>query len=136
MQESFYRPPEVGREPRRLPAETYNLALLLWRRCQADGLFVPIRSMQYLAIIDRQETIFVHREGRRMIELAWQSFHPEVRQSLADPVPYELVTYAGAAPDVMQRLPMELLRALRSLAQKSRPAAPTQVVPLRRPSDH
>jgi hypothetical protein len=133
MQETFYRPPEVARESRRLPAETYNLALVLWRQSRGDGLFVPIRTMQYLAVVDDAEIIFVHREGRRMIEIAWQSFHPEVRESLADPVPYELVTYAGADPGGVQRLPMEFLQALRSLAQKNRPSAPTRVVPLRRP---
>ena len=91
VEESFYRPPELSREPRTLPAETYNLAHLLLKRAATGCLFVPLRGMQFLAVLDNEEFIFVDREGRRMIELAWQHFAPQTRHALDEPVSYEAV---------------------------------------------
>jgi hypothetical protein len=118
MEESFYREEELGRENRTLPAATYNLAHTLLRQSGHDCLFVPIRSMQYLAVLDQEEFIFVDREGRRMIELAWQRFKPQGRQSLDDPVPYQVVYYMEKATETMKRLPREFHDALTQLSQK------------------
>jgi hypothetical protein len=54
-----YRDLEVKREHRQLPAETYNLALTLLARSTSGNLFIPIRSMQYLAILDAEEWVFL-----------------------------------------------------------------------------
>ena len=129
-QETFYRPPEVGRETRRLPAPTYNLAYILLRRCGSDSLFVPIRSMQYLAILDAEEFIFVDREGRRIIELSWQGFRPQARHNLTDPVAYEVVYYAGTAPLTMRRLQGEFYLALRELEAKLKNPGQARVIRL------
>ena len=93
VEETFYRPPELSREPRTLPADTYNLAHVLLKRAATGCLFVPLRGMQFLAVLDAEEFIFVDREGRRMIELAWQNFAPQARRALDEPVSYEAVYY-------------------------------------------
>jgi hypothetical protein len=136
MEESFYREDEIGREARTLPAATYNLAHTLLahalRGCSGEGcLFVPIRSMQYLAVLDREEFIFVDREGGRMIELAWQNFNPRARSSLDEAVPYEAVYYLEQGRETMKRLQGEFFLALKQLAQKRSFQQPAKVLKLR-----
>jgi hypothetical protein len=121
---------ELSREARSLPAETYNLAHLLLRRATGGCLFVPIRSMQFLAVVDGEEFIFVDREGKRMIELAWQRFAPQARQSLDQPVAYEAVFYSPAGADIMRRIQGEFYKALRDLEQKSVRGGQARVIPL------
>jgi len=118
VEETFYRPPELSREPRTLPAETYNLAHLLLKRAATGCLFVPLRSMQFLAVLDAEEFIFVDREGRRMIELAWQRFAPQARRALDEPVAYEAVYYSAAGAEVMRRAQGEFHKALREVERK------------------
>ncbi|MEE9328387.1 MAG: hypothetical protein V3U71_13960 [Cocleimonas sp.] len=48
-------------------------------------MFVPIRSMQYMAVIDREEVIFVYAHRREVIEFTWRRFNPQERNSLEDP---------------------------------------------------
>jgi hypothetical protein len=137
MEESFYRDEEISREPRTLPAATYNLAHTLLAHAldghRGEGcLFVPIRSMQYMAVIDHEEIIFVDREGARMIELAWQRFNPHARNALDEPVPYELVYYADKGRETMKRLPREFYLALNQLAQRRSFGGPAKVLKLRR----
>jgi len=59
MEITCYRDPEIRREKRTLPATTYNLAIKLLARCETKQLFIPIRSMQYMAIVDAEEFVFV-----------------------------------------------------------------------------
>ena len=132
VEETFFRPAEISREARTLPAELYNLAHRLLRRAATGCLFVPIRSMQFLAVLDADEIIFVDREGRRLIELAWQRFVPQTRQSLEDPVPYEVVYYSPAATGVMRRVQGEFRKALRELEQKTTLAGAARVIKLAR----
>jgi len=136
IRESFHRPQALSREPRRLPAALYNLAFRLRHRAGGSHLFVPIRSMQYLAVLDEEEFIFVDGIGRRVIELAWRAFRPFDRNALSDPVPYELVYYLPGAADTMLRLQSEFARALELLARRGSggPAgASSPVVPLKKP---
>lgn len=130
VEETFYRPAELSREPRTLPAETYNLAHLLLKRAATGCLFVPIRSMQFLAILDGEEFVFVDREGRRMIDLAWQHFAPQARQSLDQPVSYEAVYYSPTSAEIMRRIQREFHKALRDLEQKSVHGGHARVIPL------
>ncbi|HJV94759.1 MAG TPA: hypothetical protein VJ608_01930 [Albitalea sp.] len=132
VEETFYRPAELSREARTLPADIYNLAHHLLTRAGTGCLFVPIRSMQFLAVLDADEVIFVDREGRRLIELAWQRFAPQTRRSLEDPVPYEVVYYSPAAIEVMRRVHGEFYKALRELEQKTTLAGPGRVIKLAR----
>jgi hypothetical protein len=129
VEETFYRPDEVTREVRTLPAATYNLA----RRLLGGGgacVFVPIRSMQVLAVLDAEEFIFVDREGGRLIDIAWQHFRPGERAALDEPVPYEAVYYSAAAPQTMPRLQGEFQKALAQLASRAPAPAAAQIVKL------
>lgn len=130
VEETFYRPSELSREPRTLPAETYNLAHVLLKRATAGCLFVPLRSMQFLAVLDAEEFIFVDREGRRIIELAWQRFAPQTRHSLDEPVPYEAVYYSPASAEIMHRVQGEFHKALRGLERKATLGGPAHVIKL------
>lgn len=132
VEETFYRPAELSREARTLPAEIYNLAHRLLKRAATGCLFVPLRGMQFLAVLDADEIIFVDREGRRLIELAWQRFVPQARRSLEDPVPYEAVYYSPAAAEVMRRVQGEFHKTLRELEKKTTLAGAARVIKLAR----
>ena len=119
MQETFYRPDsEVLRTTRTLPAAIYNLAHTLLVQSQTGCVFVPIRAMQYMAVLDAAEFIFVDRERPGLIELAWQSFHPGSRTALEDPVPFDLVYYDERAALTMRRLIAEFYKALVLLSER------------------
>jgi hypothetical protein len=120
MEITCYRNPELAREPRFLPAATYNLAHTLLARSTTGCLFVPIRAMQYLAILDAEEFVFLDGERKCWIDIAWQDFRPQVRASLDEPVPYQAVYYQPDAAQLMARLQAELPRALNDLAAKER----------------
>jgi len=57
MEERFYREREIARLPAFLPAATYNLAHTLLARA-GKCLSVPIRSLQYMAVLDAEEVHF------------------------------------------------------------------------------
>jgi len=120
MQITCYRDIESARESRLLPAATYNLAHTLLARSATGCLFVPIRSMQYLAILDAEEFVFLDGERKCWIDIAWQDFRPQVRTSLDEPVPYQAIYYRPDAAQLMARLQGELPRALADLAAKGR----------------
>jgi hypothetical protein len=128
-EETFYRREETGRESRTLPADTYNLAHLLLTHAREGCAFVPIRSMQYLAVLDRDEFIFVDREQRRWVEIAWQHFRPGDRQALDEPVAYEAVYYSDTARETMKRLQGEFLKALQALQGRAPQRASARVIP-------
>jgi hypothetical protein len=111
---------------RQLPAELYNKILLLFSRLHKGNLFVPIRSMQYLAIIDAKEIVFVDGQGPRVVELAWQRFRPQEREDLHAPVSYECVYYERKGVQTMRRLQGEFFKALEVIeARLPRPGGAT-----------
>jgi hypothetical protein len=128
MEISCYRENELASEPRFMPAASYNLALTLLSRSSDGCLFVPIRAMQYLAIIDNEEIIFLDGERKCWVDIAWQKFRPQVRESLDDPVPYVAVYYRPDSAQLMSRLQAELPRALKSLSEKGRVDEPAKVL--------
>lgn len=130
VEETFYRPNEVARESRTLAAATYNLAHVLLTRSNSGCLFVPIRSMQYLAVLDSEEFIFVDREGGRMIGIAWLRFRPWERAALDAPVAYETVYYSAGEMHVMTRLQSEFHKALIQLEQRAPAPQPAHVIKL------
>jgi hypothetical protein len=133
MEERFYREQEVARLPAFLPAATYNLAHTLLTRA-GQCLFVPIRSLQYMAVLDAEEFIFIDSQNRAWVELAWQNFRPQARTALDERVPFEVVHYTSQATDTMKRLPGEFLKALQVLAERDLPQQDARVLPLVRPS--
>ena len=128
MEITCYRDTEVAREHRQLPAATYNLALTQLARSTTGNLFIPIRAMQYLAILDAEELVFLDGERKCWIDIAWRRFKPQTRESLEDPVEYEAVFYSANARLVMSRLQAELPRALLELAKKSKLDGPARVL--------
>lgn len=125
-----YRDMELARVARQLPAHCYNLAHSLLARSKDGVLFVPIRSMQYLAILDAEEFVFLDSENRRWIELAWQNFKPQQRVALDEPVEYEAVYYGEQAAEVMRRLQSEFTHALELLVARDQPQGPARVIKL------
>lgn len=129
MEERFYREQEIARLPAFLPAATYNLAHTLLARA-GRHLFVPIRSLQYMAVLDHEEFIFVDSQNKAWVELAWQHFRPQARNALDAPVPFEIVHYLPHAAEAMKRLPVEFHLAVQLLADRQRPDAPARVLDL------
>jgi len=126
--ETFFCPPAVASERTTIAASLYNRCRLMLSRCGHDCVFVPLRSMQYLAVIDAREIIFVdslryavsESEGGRMIMMAWKFGHEGVRDSLSEPVPVELVFYAEGLKELGRRIMAELPKALELLECRSR----------------
>jgi hypothetical protein len=145
IRETFFRPDqEVAREPSSIPASVYNGLQLLLRRSAGDAVFVPIRSMQYQAVVDRHEVIFVDShggyayqdgEGGRLIRIAWQ---PAVgRVSLSAPVACDIVYYFSDMKETQLRLLGEIQRSIKQMLERQQgaagPAPASRVVSLRRP---
>jgi hypothetical protein len=122
----------LGQETRLLRASTYNRAQLLLARGGDQALFVPIRPMQYLAVIEAREFIFVDGLGSRVVELLWRDFRPSARQRLDDPVPFQLQYFRPGALEQMRRLQVEFARALELLDSRQIPAGGAEVVTFRR----
>ncbi|HQS81310.1 MAG TPA: hypothetical protein PKV42_02510 [Thiobacillus sp.] len=131
MEERFYREQEIARLPDFLPAATYNLAHTLLARA-GKCLFVPIRSLQYMAVLDAEEFIFVDSQNKAWVELAWQHFRPQARRALDERVPFEVVHYLPHAAETMKRLPGEFYKALQLLAVRQKPDVPATVLDLHR----
>lgn len=131
MSESFYREDPIEVRAASLPAELYNLARRLLARGGAGCLFVPIRSIQYLAVIDAEEIIFVDREAKHLVELAWREFRPQARQSLTEPVAYEIHLYQDKARETLAHLQGEFFKALRDMERRTAPVVhdESQVLP-------
>jgi hypothetical protein len=128
MEIRFYRDEPLSREARSLPAEDYNLTRLLLARASAGCVFVPIRSMQVLAVIDAEEIIFTHREAAREVEIAWTRFRPDERSRLDEPVGFEALYYQPGARETMSRLQGDFLKALRLMAERQAPKTDAHVL--------
>jgi len=118
MDLSFERGDEIRRETRQLPAEHYKKILLLFSRSHSNSLFIPIRNMQYLAVIDREEIVFVDGQGPRRIELAWCDFHPGEREDLRAPVTFTCIYYEEKDREAKRRLQSEFFKALELMEER------------------
>ncbi len=132
MEITCYRNSEIRREPLVLSATVYNAAHLLLEHSKEGVVFVPIRSMQYLAVIDREEIIFLDGTNKNWVEIAWQNFCPQQRTALTEPVPYEAVHYNLNSNEIMKRLLGEFPQALRALAAKDVPLSIARIIKLGR----
>jgi hypothetical protein len=118
--ETFFRPQEVAREHVNLPAPLFNRCVLLLNRSITRNAFIPVRSMQYQAVIDSDEIIFVDNQGYavqngkggRLIILAWQVAMHNARDSLSEPVPIDVVYYVSHDHDTHRRLIGEFPKAM------------------------
>ena len=140
--ETFFLPAEVARTKWAVPAEIYNLARSLLGRSPTGNLFVPIRSMQFLAVVTSGEVVFVDSqsyavaqdEGGRLILIAWKLSPARDRQALGDPVPCEVVFYEQHKRDLLLRLVQEFRKAMELMDQRYRdrqlPAKGAKILPL------
>lgn len=147
VRETFFRPDtEFARETSAISAGLHNrLRLLLGRAARPGGsLFVPIRSMQYLAVVEHEEIVFVdalggyaHQdgEGGRLIRLAWR---PSLgRESLSAPVPCEMIYYFSGSKEIQKRLMTDIGPALQRMLERQSAAGSAawegRVLPFRNP---
>ena len=93
----------------------------MWGETGRQHAYNLARSLQYMAVLDAEEFIFVDSQNKAWVELAWQHFRPQARSALNGRVPFEVVHYAPQAEQTMKRLPHEFLQALQGLAAPNRP---------------
>ncbi len=131
--QSFFTPELYNSHSDQMLAPCYNLAHTLLNRCGADHLFVPIRTMQYLAIIETNIIWFVDSmsyavqdgEGGRMTTLSWEpDISPSERESLDQPVPCTITHYGADQSVVLTRLRGEFMQAMQQLDQRYRDKLP------------
>lgn len=126
--ETFFLPKEVERKNWSAPADIYNLYHSLQVRSQSGHVFVPIRSMQFMAVLDKNEIVFVDSqsyavskdEGGRLILIAWKFAESHDRDALTDPMACEVVFYEKKNNDLQLRLVSEFRQAMQLLDQRYR----------------
>ena len=128
MEITCYRDDEITRVSRQLSASTYNLAITLIVRNDGKHLFVPIRSMQYMAIIDAEEFVFIDGERKCWVDIAWQNFQRQERAALDQPIVYDAVYYRKNLTEIMLRLQSEFPLALQSLLNKLPPKGSADII--------
>ncbi len=148
VRETFFRPAEHSRQTSALPADLYNALQLLLKGQSGTCVFVPLRALQYQAVVEREEVVFVdshggyaHQDGvgGRLIRIAWVLAPPTGRDSLSDPVPFEVVYYAPGLKETQWRLIGEVRGMLQRVLKERREAgldtARRRVLTLRRAED-
>jgi len=141
--QSFFKPDEFFCQQEQLLSQTYNLAHVLLNRSQAEHLFVPIRTMQYLAIIERDIFWFVdslayavrENEGGRLITVSWHPLTGEDgRSGLTQHMGCRVVYYGKDMSEVQNRLRGEFFQAMQSMDQRYRdehiPSEGARILPL------
>ena len=141
--EVFFRPEEIEREASTIRGDLFNRCRRALACSVTDCTFVPVRSMQLLAVITRDEVVFVDslnyavRDGRggRLIMLAWDLSRVGQRDSLTGPVPVEIIYFHENTRDLHARLMSEFPAALDTFEKHARagPGQPHQaeIVPFR-----
>jgi len=127
--QSFFTPDEFFCQKTRLLSQTYNLAHVLLNRSQSDHLFVPIRSLQYLAIIEKNAFWFVDSlayavrgdEGGRLIRISW---HPLInaneREGLTQDMDCRVIFYGEDMSEIQTRLNSEFYQSMLQIDQRHR----------------
>ena len=126
--ETFFLPDEIGRHESCIPADIFNLARTLLARSELGCVFVPIRQMQFLAVITGDEIDFVDSqayacnrdEGGRLIMLAWHFKNTRERQALTEPVECDVLYYHPESSDLQSRLIGYFRDSLQQLDQRYR----------------
>lgn len=126
--ETFFLPKEVERRQWSVPADIYNQYRALQRRNQTTHVFVPIRTMQFMAVLDDNEIVFVDSQsyavskdqGGRLILIVWKFAESIDRDALTEPVPCEVVFYEQINSDLQLRLITEFRQAMALLDQHYR----------------
>ena len=124
--ETFFLPDEYSSTESRMDAECYNRVRNLLGRSASGHVFIPIRSMQYLAILDGHDIWFIDsqayaardNQGGRMITISWHCSRNQ--PSLQDSSGMRVVFYRPGLADVQLRLVCEFRKALQRTDQRLR----------------
>lgn len=127
----FERAQPVARFDTALAAVTYNLTRILLAESPSGSVFVPIRGMQYMAVIDAEEIIFVDSQYRRWVAVAWRAFKPQTRVALDEPVAYEAVFHTPEGAEIQRRIQTEFHKALMLLYSRRPRPREASILPLR-----
>ncbi len=113
VKESYFRPDVVQTSHTTTSAHVFNQYRLLLRQMQGDCVFVPIRDLQYQAVLTKDEVVFIDAMsgfaldeqgvGGRLIDIAW-FWQSQGRESLSEPVPLKLLFYRNNLADKQRRL--------------------------------
>lgn len=146
--QSFFTPDEFSCQRFQLLSKTYNLAHTLLNRCQSDHLFIPIRSLQYIAIIESNTFWFVDSlayavrgdEGGRLIRISWHPFvKANQRDDLTQHVDSRIIFYGNDMQDIQTRLTNEFYQAMLLIDQRHRDSLVTNykvnILPLKPTSE-
>ena len=125
--QTFFLPNRFCESHSTIPFSSYNLARSLYKRAQSKPVFIPIRSMQYLAIVDGDDYWFVdsqayavrNERGGRMITVSW---HPDAqgRESILQNLPMRVVYYDCDMSEVQARLLGEFQKAMQLVDSRYR----------------
>jgi hypothetical protein len=142
--QSFFTPDEFFCLETRLLSQTYNLAHVLLNRSQSSYLFIPVRSLQYLAIIEKNAFWFVDSlayavrgdEGGRLIRVSW---HPltsaREREGLTQNMDCRVIFYGEDMSEIQKRLNSEFYQSMLLIDQRHRNSLNTDcnvsILPLR-----
>lgn len=127
--QSFFTPDEFLYQQTRLNSNTYNLAHTLLKRSQSEHVFIPIRSLQYLAIIEMNAFWFVDSlayatrgdEGGRLIRVSWQPLiKASQRKSLTEALDCRVTFYGGDMQQIQNRLNGEFYQAMLQIDQRQK----------------
>lgn len=129
--QSFFTPDEFSCQQTRLMSQTYNLAHVLLNRSKSSHVFVPVRSLQYLAIIEKNAFWFVDSlsyairgdEGGRLIKISW---HPLLsachREGLTQNMVCHVIFYGEDMSEIQSRLISEFHKSMHLIDQRYRDA--------------
>jgi hypothetical protein len=144
IRQTFFRPEEVAREQVNIRADLFNRCRLALNHSDTECAFVPVRSMQFQAVISRNEIIYVDNQGYRvqddqggrLIVLAWDLTAADRRESITDPVPIKIIYFHENLRDIQRRLIGEFPTALSRHEEKEHShedrSQAADVIPLRR----
>lgn len=127
-QQTFFLPNQHSCYKTTMRSETYNLAHTLLNRSQSEHVFVPIRNLQYLAIVEKNDIYFVDsqayavndNEGGRMITISWHTSPAQQRESLEQHLPMEVIFYDQDMKDIQSRMCQEFYQAMQLMDQRYR----------------
>ncbi len=133
--QSFFTPDAFFCQKTRLLSQTYNLAHVLLNRSKSSHLFIPIRSLQYLAIIEKNVFWFVDSlayavqgdEGGRLIKVSW---HPIItanqREGLTQNMDCRVMFYGEDMRETQNRLNGEFYQAMQLVDQRYCDSLPSE----------
>jgi len=135
---SFFTPDEFLCFEYRLPSKTYNLAHVLLNRSEADHVFIPIRCLQYLVIVEQNAFWFIDslayavrdNEGGRLVRISWHPvIAPSERKALDQHMDCRVNFYGDDMKEIQTRLNGEFYKGMLQIDQRYRDTLQTTSPP-------